>query len=168
MSDIRGFVHTHLLAAVLLSATLAAVLARSGRVDATFFTKSGIVSQIVAQANMIRQKVVACSTLYPSGNNGTGNHISYPGGNDVAVSTLTCPGSGQNLWTGVDGQTLPKAPNGFSDWKYINDTTSVRIYLRATSLPASQSAMQKAFGYFNQTLPEASLLGNDFVLTISL
>ncbi|MFO0753551.1 MAG: hypothetical protein U0411_09540 [Thermodesulfovibrionales bacterium] len=168
MGDMRGFVHTHLIAAVLLSVALAAVLARSGRVDATFFARSGVASQIVAQANMIRQKVLVCSLLYPGGNNGTGSHISYPGGSDAAVSTLSCPGSGQNLWTGVDGQALPKAPDGFNDWKYSNDAASVRISLRAASLAASQGAMQKALGYFNQTLPEASLSGNDFILTISL
>jgi len=51
-----------------------------------------------------------------------------PGGTGVSVALMTCPGTGQNLWNGTDGVTLPPQPKYMAGvWLYTNDSTSARI-----------------------------------------
>jgi hypothetical protein len=73
-------------------------------------------SQLVAQAHLVAHRVVKCATDYPNGSNGESFHPAYP--LDGAVNTLTCPGSGQNLWSGVDGVYAPAPISGFGTWSY--------------------------------------------------
>lgn len=86
---------------------------------------------LLAQSQLIATRVSKCAADYPAGDNQTGFHVSYPAGSHVAVATLVCPGSLQNLWRGVDGVYLPRAPEGFNDWRYSNDSNSVRIEILA-------------------------------------
>lgn len=84
----------------------------SGQVD------RNLVAQLVAQGQLIAHRIAKCAADYPQGNNGSGSYLPYPLGSGVAVSTLVCPGNGQNLWSGVDGVYLPPRPTGFADWTY--------------------------------------------------
>jgi hypothetical protein len=75
-----------------------------------------------SQANLIRNKILECFT------NGydRGDLVDkYPAstGNGTLVENLDCPSyntGAQNLWAGQSPATLPKAPNGFDKWVYVN------------------------------------------------
>jgi hypothetical protein len=73
-------------------------------------------TQLGAQAQLLSHRIVKCATDYPNGSNGESFHPAYP--LDGAVNTLTCPGSGQNLWSGVDGVYAPAPISGFGTWSY--------------------------------------------------
>lgn len=96
---------------------------------------SAITNTIVAQAGVIRARILSCSIEYPTGNNATGFRPQYPAATSaVNVSTLTCPGAGNaNIWTLLDGVSAPISVNGFNAWQYVNDGTSMRIMITATT-----------------------------------
>lgn len=107
-------------------------------------------SDLVSQVQLIRSQIAKCAMNYPSGNNGSANHLAYPYYGTAAntgvaatgaVSGLYCPGTGSgnntdatdaNLWSGTDGVFLPAAPGDFGAWQYANDATSVRLTIAAT------------------------------------
>lgn len=96
---------------------------------------SAITNTIVAQAGVIRARILSCSIEYPTGNNGTGFRPQYPAATTaVNISELTCPGANNaNIWTLLDGVTTPIGVNGFNTWQYVNDGTSLRIMITATT-----------------------------------
>jgi hypothetical protein len=82
----------------------------------------------VAQAQLVVHRISKCATDYPNGNNGTGLHQAYPldaNPGALAVSSLVCPGSNQNLWSGVDGVYAPSPIAGFAAWTYTNASPAV-------------------------------------------
>lgn len=100
-------------------------------------------NELLAQAQLITHRITKCATDYPQGNNGLGIHLPYPADANpgaLAVSALVCPGSGQNLWSGVDGVYLPPALADFSGWVYTNTSpatvsiTAVHATAYATTL----------------------------------
>lgn len=119
-------------------------------------------NQLVAQAQFIAQRIAKCATDYPDGNNSTGFHIAYPAGSpSVNVSTLTCPKTTQNLWSGVDGVYLPQPPDGFSVWTYTNDATEIKIAITAiTADPATLTSATTRIG------SQATVAGSTLTLTI--
>jgi type II secretory pathway pseudopilin PulG len=85
-------------------------------------------AQLVAQAQLILHRISKCATDYPNGNNGSGLHPAYPldaNPGSLAVSALVCPGSGQNLWSGVDSVYAPAPISGFAAWTYTNASPAV-------------------------------------------
>jgi hypothetical protein len=96
---------------------------------------STISHTVVAQAGIVRSRVLACGIEYPTGNNGTAFRVQYPAATvAINISALTCPGAANaNLWTLMDGLTLPQTVSGFNSWQYTNDAASMRLTLTATS-----------------------------------
>jgi len=89
-------------------------------------------NQLVAQANLIRSKILDCSAR--AGNNGSTNHPSFPAATTAAaVSSLTCPASATLVFDGLDGVFLPVPPADFSAWAYTNTSGSVIIAISASS-----------------------------------
>lgn len=113
---------SYLLFSVFLLGLIGAIVAKSrmGPDNAGKAWVNG--SDIAAQANLIRNKLLDCST--GEGNNGSTNHPSYPlgssAGTTTLVSALTCPTNGQSLLSGTDGIFLPPTPTGFNAWQYTN------------------------------------------------
>lgn len=99
-------------------------------------------AQLIAQSQLIATRISKCALDYPAGNNGTGNHVTYPGGLDVKVKALICPGSNLNLWSGVDGVYLPPPPDAFGAWTYTN-ATPLTIQISSTQ-PGKQAAVISA------------------------
>jgi hypothetical protein len=98
-------------------------------------------AQLVAQAQLVVHRITKCATDYPNGNNGTGLHRAYPldaNPGALAVVSLVCPGSGQNLWNGVDGVYAPAPINGFAAWTYTH--ASPALISIQTLQPASYAA----------------------------
>lgn len=159
-----GFVIGTLLLYIFLFGAIVTAITLSGR---SYTQSIGIdlcVSKVVAQANLIRTKVSKCVIDYPSGNNGTGFHLPYPGASSlVNASTLTCPGSSANLWTSGDAILLPATPIGFDAWGYINDATSVRISIQSSDISYG-TCMSKALGKFGAD--EATLVGDTLTIQI--
>lgn len=86
------------------------------------------VAQLVAQAQLITHRLSKCATDYPAGDNGTPLHKAYPrdaNPGPLAATSLVCPGSNQNLWSGVDGVYAPAAITGFEPWTYSNGSPAV-------------------------------------------
>jgi len=85
-------------------------------------------AQLVAQAQLITHRLSKCATDYPGGDNGTPLHRAYPrdaNPGPLAAAALVCPGSNQNLWSGVDGVYAPAAIAGFEAWTYSNGNPAV-------------------------------------------
>jgi hypothetical protein len=85
-------------------------------------------AQLVAQGQLILHRISKCATDYPNGNNHMGLHSAYPADTNpgaLAVDALVCPGSDQNLWSGVDGVYPPAPITGFAAWNYTNASPAV-------------------------------------------
>lgn len=133
------------------------------------------VNEIVAQTNLIRSLVAQCATDYPSGDNGTGFRINYPGATTLtSVSSLTCPGAPgvPNLWSGTGGVFLPIAPVGFSAWQYINNGADAHIQIQATSntgqLITALAKVQARFGGTEATLSTTTWANDTLIIKISI
>lgn len=130
MSRQAGFSILTLLAlTVTLVAGLAFVLIGSGP-NVPGQMNSQRTSQLVAQAQLIMQRIVKCATDYSEFNTASPG---YPAGSGVPVANLMCPANSQNLWSGVNGVYLPTAPTGFGAWQYTNDSGIGRISIVITS-----------------------------------
>lgn len=174
MSSIRqllknnnGFAIGTILIVVVLIGLIAGGLALAGKHVAENVHIDQAATQLVAQANLIRQKITHCVVEYPEGDNGTGTSVQYPSGNNIEVSTLTCPGApvgSNNLWTGVDGTFLPPQPTGFTSWKYTNDAGGVKIVIQTSIANTYAPAMNKALAKFNTN--EALVSGDVFTVFV--
>lgn len=103
-------------------------------------------TQLVAQAQFIAQRIAKCATDYPTGDNGTALHKAYPldaNSSPLAVTALVCPGSAQNLWSGVDGVYPPGAISDFSGWNYSLGSP-VTISITSTRAGAYSGAISDA------------------------
>ena len=140
---------------IMLLGVMAAVLSVGGRQSGRVVAIDGATMQVVSQANLIRQAISQCVLEYPEGDNGTTHNIAYPGA--VAwspVSGLTCPGApaGDNgILDGSNGVFLPKEPNGFGSWQYLNDATGVHIAITSDGTEESLVALNKAYSKFSSS-----------------
>ena len=121
-------------------ATVASALAVSltSASDATSMMRNqSQVSTLVAQASLIRSRILQCGIEFPEGDNGTAFRLPYPAepNPSPAVSLLTCPGSGESLWNSADAVSMPTEVSGFAAWSYSNDAVGLSI---STSAPASE------------------------------
>ncbi len=98
-------------------------------------------SQLVAQAQLIMQRIVKCATDYSEFNTASTGYPVDASPGALAVANLVCPANSQNLWSGVDGVYLPTAPTGFGAWQYTNDTGTGQISIAITSTPPADYAI---------------------------
>jgi type II secretory pathway pseudopilin PulG len=141
-----GFsVLTLLLMVAVLLASLAFVLIGSGpNVQGQLVAQKTV--QLVAQAQLLTHRITKCATDYPNGDNGTGLHKAYPldaNPGALAVTSLICPGSNQNLWSGVDGVYAPAPVAGFAPWTYTNASPAV-ISIQTTLADTYSAAISAA------------------------
>jgi hypothetical protein len=127
----RGFTVAYLIGGVALLSLATAAMVRSSYNSSAVDQEWSTATQMVAQANLLRQKILDCASQ--GGDNGSANHPAYPTGSGVAAATLTCPYGGLSLLTGTDGVFLPPAPSGFNAWTYTNNVTNVTLRLQASS-----------------------------------
>jgi len=162
-----GFGVVWIFGIIMLAGLVAAGIALSNRGVTSSMSMTNCVTQLTAQANLIRQKVSRCALEYPAGNNGGASHLPYPAGTASAVSGLTCPGNNNaNLWTGADGIFLPNAPTGFNSWTYTNDGTSVRISITPSTVTNfATTCMNNAAARF--TAAEASVAANTLTIVVT-
>ena len=133
-----GLVVMLIMAAVLSAAMATSLLETTG--VASMLAKNSAASVIVAQASVIRSRLLQCATDYPAGTNGGVYRVSYPRADTAtAVSSLslTCPGNGLGLWNTPDSVAAPVAPSGFGAWYYTNDATSQRISVTTSGADAA-------------------------------
>jgi hypothetical protein len=116
-------------------------------------------AQLVAQAQLIVQRIAKCATDYPAGDNGTAYHLPYPkdaNGSALAVSALRCPGNGdKNLWSGSDGVYAPTPITGFGAWTYQN-TSPDPAKIVITSTDANTSVISQAVSKIGSATASAS------------
>jgi len=137
MNRQAGFsILTLLTLSIALVAALAFVLVGSGP-NVSGQMNAQRTSQLVAQAQLIIQRIVKCATDYSEFNTAASG---YPAGSGVPVANLLCPANSQNLWSGVDGVYLPSAPASFGPWQYTNDTGTGRISIAITSSQPAEHA----------------------------
>jgi hypothetical protein len=166
---------TYVIAVGALMAVLTAMMLLSSNRSSVADRSWSTSAQIVAQANLIRGKLLDCAS--GNGDNGTSNHPAFP--KDTTAGTweiirggaLICPASSGALLTGTDGVFLPPPPSGFVDWQYTNDSTSVRIRLQAVNAVSAigeSDAMTKAKAKFGTeaTLQTVGATNDTFQLVV--
>lgn len=103
-------------------------------------------TQLVAQAQLIVHRITKCAVDYPNGNNGMAVHKAYPADTNpgpLAIKDLVCPGSNQNLWSGVDGVYAPAPLAQLGDWTYTNASPAI-ISITATDPNDLAAALDRA------------------------
>ena len=122
---------------LLIAITFIIVLAvsmRDGTNLSLMMGNNNIVQMEVAQASLIRARILQCGTDYPTGNNGTTYNINYPSASTATnVSALICPGNSTNLWAQSDGVTMPAGLSGFGQWQFANDASGMRLTIGAST-----------------------------------
>lgn len=168
-SQASGFIIAPILLLVGLIAAVAVAMATLSRNSSNAQGYRDATTQITQQSSMVRQALVDCALIYPMGDNGTIGAKAYPAGATLSnVDDLLCPGapSPNGLWVGRHGVFLPAVPSGTTGWKYINDATSVRIQLTATSTIAKAVLPGIATNLGSAASTAAS--GSDVVLTVMI
>ena len=140
-----GFAAATALFAIGLFLLLGAVVATTARSTAKAKQFHEIKEQMIAQRDLIANMLLLCRTIYPAGDNGSGNgvRLQYPATpTDGLVSSLSCPGQGAatSIWSGDSRALAPRALPGYTAWTYINDSTSIRI---STSLVTAGSTYHR-------------------------
>jgi hypothetical protein len=127
-----GLISVILSVVVILAAISASMM---GGLNTAGMVKAGNVSRVVvAQAMTIRSRILQCGADYPTGQNGTGFRVPFPGAStSAAVSSLVCPGNSLGLWSWPDGVTAPPSIIGFTPWSYVNDASSMRLTITSTN-----------------------------------
>ena len=176
---------------VVIMAAVTYVVSQPGPNTQSMVT-SNVAAQIVAQAQMIRQQIESCVTNYPNGNNGGTAYLPYPATPTPAtgtpfdqnwVSSLVCPGSGQNLFTGVgsSGVFLPPQPSGMTAWRYSNNlvgytygwnwspgaTNGVKIAIEDVS-GQNTAAIQKAAASFSSSEAGYAIVSGHAVFQVAV
>lgn len=129
----QGFGVLVIILTLVIIISLISFVALRGTDSNNLLANSSISNNIVAQASLIRSRILACAIEYPAGNNGTSYRPQYPAASTATnVSNLNCPGANANIWTLLDGLNYPKDVDGFGNWQYINDGTSLRIFIITT------------------------------------
>ena len=140
----KGIAITWILAMItLFTATMAiySVMARASAVQKLIFDST---EKLNAQVSTIHSSLTNCALLYPTGNNGTGFQPAYPGGSNVEVVALDCPGStytNKNLWTGRGGERIPNTPTGMSPWMYTNNASGIFLQLSSNGDPTYNTVL---------------------------
>lgn len=147
-----GFVVAHLFFAIAMMGIVAAGFAAMSRDNASGKWKVETRKTLMAQASLIRDRIILCGVTYPSGNNGTGNHVAYPATpvSGQAVDLL-CPGNpdtNKSIWTGRNGAIYPVLPSGFSAWQYVNDATNMRISVTGDGSPQTRDVLSVLVGNY--------------------
>ncbi len=127
-----GFMAATVLFAIALLVLLGAVVATTSRNTAKAKQFQEIKDQMVAQRDLIANMLLLCRTIYPNGNNGSGNAglLQFPATPaDGLVSSITCPGAptAASIWSGDSRGLAPRPLFGYQAWTYVNNGTNVRI-----------------------------------------
>lgn len=125
---------------------------------------TSVTNTLVAQAGLIRSRILACGIEYPAGNNGTSYRTQYPAGTAATnASALTCPGAANaNIWTLLDGLNAPNTVSGFGNWQYYNDGTNMRITIVANT----QDRINMLNTLVRMLGPQASITGGNTIVWI--
>lgn len=166
-----GFVAAAVLFAIGLLVLLGSVVAITARNTANAKQFQEIKEQMVAQRDLIANMLLLCRTIYPNGNNGSGNAglLQYPatpaGG---LVSSITCPGapSASSIWSGDSRSLAPRALPGFQPWTYVNNGTNIQIAVTLIT-PGSTYYLNLLNGVMNRIgTSQAVLSGNTMTVTL--
>lgn len=132
----KGIALAYILAFLALLTLATTFIAKTQRGTAQAISNQENKVALLEQATLVRSRIIGCAVSYPAGDNGTGVRIQYPATpTSGLVRDLTCPGQpgSNNLWTGTGGLTLPSPPKIFNAWRYVNDTSSMRITISASA-----------------------------------
>jgi hypothetical protein len=164
----RGIGVAYILTFIALVAIVTAAMAKFGRDSVRSRLNFETSSALLEQSQLIRNRLLVCGVSFPAGDNGTGFHPIYP---PTPVSGLLadaqCPGQPlpNNLWTGSGGLRLPPSPHGFEQWRYQNDSTSVRV-----SIAPRVAGDASALGLVDKVIPRigdsAARVGDALTVTI--
>lgn len=126
---------------------------------------------MVSQRDLIANMLLLCRTIYPNGNNGSGNPnlTQYPATPaDGLVASITCPGApvAASIWTGDSRGLAPRILPGYTAWTYVNNGTDIRI---STSLVTPGSTYH--LDLINSVIKkigngQAVLIGNTLTITL--
>lgn len=150
--------------ALLLSSIVAYTVYRSGRAPVIQIANdTATVNRIYSEYSLIRSVLIACSSAFPAGDNGTGFKPSYPAATTAAlVSGLTCPGNATSIWDSSNLMYAPRVVTGYTAWTYTNNASGLQIM--TTAADATKAALlTRALSKIEATASVSSL-----TLTITL
>lgn len=152
----KGSALVYILIAIALLAALTASFMQPASQQTTSQNIVKTVSDLKAQAEMIRSAVQECILMYPGGDTSTpsvvlqnnpypinpsSTYFTTPSASDAA-KFIRCPGNPGNtknhsaIFSIVTGKSLPPPPDLFLDWTYYSGANGVFIYTRTTKKDA--------------------------------
>ena len=140
----KGIAIAWLLAIITLFSAMMAVYSVMAQANAVQKLIYDSTERLHGQMSAIHSGLTNCALLYPAGNNGSGFHAAYPGGNNALVTALDCPGSPQtnkNLWTGRGGERIPNPPTGMSPWMYTNNAAGIVVQISSNGDPTYNTVL---------------------------
>lgn len=163
----RGFAAATALFAIGLFVLLGAVATTvsRGNTKAKLFHETK--DALVAQADLIRNTLLLCRTVFQPPDGSTDPHPGYPlTPPDGKVASIVCPGQAATpIWWGDARAMAPRNLPGFDAWTYVNDGASIRITTTAvqTGVPFYQDLINATVRKIG---PQATSSGDTLTVTL--
>lgn len=168
----RGFILGYIMMALLLLGVITAAISRLKDERAAADWVDSAQTTLRDDIQIIRTQVLLCAATASSDNAGFVEAMpqSADDTNGDALDLVQCSGTGQRLFDGTNTVFLPRPPEGFTPWRYVNDlNASGNIFVRtSTSDPSGVAAANRLSRIFGNDELSVATEGATATLTFFL
>lgn len=168
----RGFILGYIMMALLLLGVITAAISRLKDERAAADWVDSAQATLRNDIQIIRTQVLLCAATASSDNAGfvAAMPQSADDTNGDELDLIQCTGTGQRLFDGTNTVFLPRPPEGFTPWRYVNDlTASGNIFVRtSTSDPSGVAAVNRLSRTFGSAELSVATEGATATLTFFL
>ena len=168
----RGFIMGYLMTALIILGIVTAALSRMRDEQASADWVDRAQSTLRTNVQIIRAQVLLCAAT--STNNQAGLVAAMPPSaddtNGDALESVQCTGTGQRLFDGTNSVFLPRPPQGFTPWAYVNDLGGTGNIFARTSTSDSNgvAAVNRLSRTFGTDEMSVTIAGGTTTLTYFL
>jgi hypothetical protein len=149
----RGFIMGYLMTALIILGIITAALSRIRDEQASAEWVDRAQSKLRTNVQIIRSQVLLCAATSTSDVAGLVAAMPQSADdiNGDALESVQCTGTGQRLFDGTNTVFLPRPPEGFTPWAYVNDLgASGTIFARTSTSDsngvAAVNRLSRTFG----------------------
>ena len=158
----RGFIMGYLMTALIILGIVTAALSRMRDEQASAEWVDRAQSTLRTNVQIIRTQVLLCAAASSTAQAGLVAAMpqSVDDTNGDALASVQCTSTGQRLFDGTNTVFLPRPPEGFTPWVYVNDLgASGTIFARTSTSDANGIAavnrLRRTFGTDEMSLTTA-------------